>query len=281
MLFVGDSITYSGQYIEIVETWLRLRYPGWKGEVSNAGLPSETVSGLSEDGHAGGQFPRPNLHERLGRLLAAVKPDLVIACYGMNDGIYLDWDDARFMRYRDGIEKLREVVLRTGSSIVHVTPPTFDPPAGTTPAFEYNRVLDRYSEWLVSKRRDGWTVIDLHSHMNQHLAERRSSNPAYRLAPDGVHPTEAGHWVIAQPLLEFFGASERVRQLSGPNELLSGYSQGQPVFGLVKEKQRLMKDAWLTQAGHLRPGMKKGLPLPEARSKEELLNAKIRELLPF
>jgi len=33
-------------------------------EILNLGLPSETVSGLSEPNHAGGAFPRPDLHER-------------------------------------------------------------------------------------------------------------------------------------------------------------------------------------------------------------------------
>ena len=41
-----------------------------KFKVINCGLPSETVSGLSEPDHAGGKFPRPDLHERLGRVLA-------------------------------------------------------------------------------------------------------------------------------------------------------------------------------------------------------------------
>src|SRR5512133_1780233 len=85
ILFLGDSITYSGLYVTYVETFLRLKYPDWNGEIINLGLPSETVSGLSEEGHAGGAFPRPDLKERLDRVLEKTKPDLVIACYGMND----------------------------------------------------------------------------------------------------------------------------------------------------------------------------------------------------
>ena len=56
----------------------------------NLGLPGETVTGLSEPGHP---FPRPNVHERFGRVLAGGKPDLVFACYGMNDGIYYPFSD--------------------------------------------------------------------------------------------------------------------------------------------------------------------------------------------
>ena len=35
------------------------------------------------------KIPRPDLHERLERVLTQTKPDLVFARYGMNDGIYL------------------------------------------------------------------------------------------------------------------------------------------------------------------------------------------------
>src|SRR5882757_7566798 len=106
ILVLGDSITYSVQYVDDLELYLFCRYPGRKFEVINVGLPSETVSGLTEDGHAGGKFPRPDLHERLDRVLAKTKPDLVLACYGMHDGIYLPLDEERYAKFRDGILKL-------------------------------------------------------------------------------------------------------------------------------------------------------------------------------
>ncbi len=87
VVVLGDSIIYGGQYVEFIETWLVTRQPERQLEVINVGLPSETVSGLSEEGHAGGKFPRPDPHERLERALAQTEPDYVIACYGMNCGI--------------------------------------------------------------------------------------------------------------------------------------------------------------------------------------------------
>src|ERR1044072_9164195 len=59
IVFLGDSITYSGQYAELVEAYFVTRFPDRHLELLNLGLPSETVSGLSEEGHAGGKFPRP------------------------------------------------------------------------------------------------------------------------------------------------------------------------------------------------------------------------------
>ena len=35
----------------------------------------------------------------------------------------------------------------------------------------------------------------------------------------------------------------------------------------MQPRQALMNDAWLTAAGHQRPGMSKGLPLPKAEAR--------------
>src|SRR3954466_4938596 len=125
VVFLGDSITYAGGYITYLEAFLRLDDPKLRCEFLDLGLPSETVSGLSEPGHAGGQFPRPDLHERLGRVLEIAKPDLIFACYGMNDGIYYPFGEERFAKFRDGIVRLREKAAAAGAKVVHITPPTF------------------------------------------------------------------------------------------------------------------------------------------------------------
>ena len=95
ILFLGNSITYQGDYITYLETHLKLKHPNNQYQFINVGLSSETVSGLSEPNHAKGRFPRPDLHERLDRILSKVQPDLVFACYGMNDGIYMPFNDER------------------------------------------------------------------------------------------------------------------------------------------------------------------------------------------
>lgn len=123
IVFLGNSITYAGNYITDIEAWFVTHYPLQKIEFINAGLPSETISGLSEDGHAGGKFSLPDLHERLERVLAATKPDPVFACYGMNDGIYLPFDEGRFQKFKDGINWLHDMVVKSGARIVHLTPP--------------------------------------------------------------------------------------------------------------------------------------------------------------
>ena len=63
IIFLGDSITFGGHYVAFFDAWLLTQGLGELPTVIDVGLSSETVSGLSEDGHAGGKFPRPDLAE--------------------------------------------------------------------------------------------------------------------------------------------------------------------------------------------------------------------------
>ena len=272
VVFLGDSITYAGQYVEFIEAYLRTRFPERAIEIIDLGLPSETVSGLSEDGHAGGKFPRPDLHERLGRVLEQSKPDLVVACYGMNCGIYLPFAEERFAKYRDGIVRLRERCTAAGAKVLHVTPPTFDEVKGGKKG--YGSTLDRYAEWLVAQRAQGWDVVDSHTPMNTFLADRRTADAKFFLAGDGVHCNETGHWIIAREILLHLGARD-LANTDGPKAMLAGYPTGEAVLKLVQQRQRMLKDAWLTETKHVRPGMKAGLPLAEAQGKAAELEKQI------
>jgi lysophospholipase L1-like esterase len=289
VVFLGDSITYSGEYIEYVETALRLKYPKLECEFLDLGLPSETLSGLSEPGHAGGQFPRPDLHERLDRLLAKAKPDLIVACYGMNDGIYYPFGGGRFEKYQEGIRFLRERAKSINAKVLHVTPPVFDPvpiksrtlPAGLAeyrqPYEGYDDVLDRYSQWLLSQREQGWDIIDAHGPLKRFLAEKRQAEPQYRLADDGVHINSTGHWLIAQQLMRHWGVPPvEIPGTSDAANAIGAKPRGREILGLVQQKQRLLKDAWLTEIGHKRPGMNRGVSLDDAKLRASEIDAKIQ-----
>jgi lysophospholipase L1-like esterase len=275
VLILGDSITYDGKYVSDIEAYFVTRYPNREIEFINVGLPSETVSGLSEEGHAGGQFPRPDLHERLARVLTQTKPDLVFACYGMNDGIYQPFDEGRFQKFKDGMLWLHEQVTKTGAPILHVSPPVYDGRGRNT---NYNAVLDRYSEWLLGQRAAaGWDVADVHGPMNRVLETRIAADPKFKFANDGVHPDAFGHWIIAQAILEHLGAQD-VANLNSPEEMVANHPHGAELLKLIQQRQAMMKDAWLTATGHKRPGMNKGLPLAEAQSKYAETEHEIHEL---
>ena len=279
IVILGDSITYAGEYVDFIDTYLAARFPEQPIEVLNLGVPSETVSGLSEDGHAGGQFPRPVLEERLDRALAKTKPDLIIACYGMNDGIYLPLSEERFQKFKDGTISLHEKATAAGAKIIHVTPPIFDEVKGGHPG--YGNVLDTYSEWLISQRSTGWDVADLHGPMNRFLAEERARDANYFLAGDGIHPNETGHWIMAKSILSELGAKD-VANFDDSKAMLASLTEGGQLLKLVHQRQRATRDSWLTDIGHKRPGLSKGLPLTNAIAKAAELSAQIHQLVvPF
>ena len=51
---LGDSITQGGTYVSFMDYFLHKALPRRRFEVYPLGLSSETLSGLSEPGHAGG-----------------------------------------------------------------------------------------------------------------------------------------------------------------------------------------------------------------------------------
>lgn len=92
VLFLGDSITHAGFYVSMIDLAIREGGVAPFPEMINLGLPSETVTGLSEPEHP---WPRPNVHERLDRALDAIQPDLVFTY--SNDGVHADADGHRVM----------------------------------------------------------------------------------------------------------------------------------------------------------------------------------------
>jgi lysophospholipase L1-like esterase len=282
IVFLGDSITHGGEYIEFLEAYLRLTNPHAEFDIINLGLPSETVSGLSEPGHAGGQFPRPDLHERLDRVLEKTKPDLIFACYGMNDGIYYPLGEERFAKFREGMLKLRAKAKAAGARVIHLTPPVFDSApikANTLPAgreeyrqpYEgYDDVLDAYSQWLIAQHADGWEVIDIHGTMKAALVERRQREPNFRFAGDGVHAGTEGNWLMTETILGVFKDGSKIWEELSP--------RGPELLKLVRQQQRLRKEAWLNEVGHKRPGMGKGKPVAEAEAEASQIALKIAAL---
>ncbi|WP_146853218.1 SGNH/GDSL hydrolase family protein [Brevifollis gellanilyticus] len=283
IVFLGDSITQGGVYVEIIEAALIAQHPDSSKEIIPLGLSSETVSGLSEDGHAGGKFPRPDLHERLDRVLEKAKPNLVFACYGMNDGIYYPLSPERLKAYQDGMKKLHDKVVATGARIIHLTPPVFDPvpikartlPAGLdkypTPFEGYNQVLDAYSDWLLSMKKEGWEVLDIHGPFNAALAEKRRADPQFTYSKDGIHPGPEGHLIMARAVLDAWDL--KVTADGKPDHV-----NGDAILTAIKKKQGLLRPAWLSHVGHKRPGNAPGLPLPEAESKAVVFDAEARQL---
>jgi lysophospholipase L1-like esterase len=275
VVFLGNSITYTGHYVHQFTTAALLNDLSHELEIINLGLPSETVSGLSEVGHADGAFPRPNLHDRLSRILDTLSPDMVIACYGINDGIYQPFSNHRFDKYVKGMEGLHHEVTRTGAKIIFLTPPVFDPVQDE----EYADVMHRYANWLIQQRSEaGWEVIDIHWPMFEFLAAERALDPSFFLAEDGIHPGELGQWLMARELIKAFNIVD-VNLPDDPDPFFDDHPKGKKVLALFSESLSHSRDYWLFKIGHQRPGLRQPMPEKEYWEYQAKMAKRISEIM--
>lgn len=251
--FLGDSIPYAGQWPALVENALRQTPRFADAEIVNFCLPSETVSGLSEPGHAGGAFPRPCLHDRLDNILKLYHPTVIIACYGMNDGIYMPLDQKRLKAYQKGINLLKKKAEAIKAEIIFVTPPLFRADHPETDTDSYNNVLETFGTWLVDQKKSGWKIIDIRPSLQKDIEQEKQAHPDFVYAGDGVHPAERGHEMIAHAVIDGLSTVW--------NAPLSQDFPDAPARRQLYDNAALYKFAWLSAAGHKRPGIPQGIPI--------------------
>lgn len=280
--FLGDSITDEGTFIAFLDAYFLEHKPNRRLTLINLGVSSETASGLSEPDHP---FPRPCVHERLDRALSETKPDWVVLCYGMNDGIYYPYSGERFAAYQQGILRAVSKIKEAGAKAIVMTPPPFDAesyaaqmlPVGqaaysyAAPYAQYEDVLKRYAEWVLSLEDKVDAVVSIHEPMLELWNQKRKQDPGY-VTGDGIHPGADGHWLIARSLLRVLfnitleQTPQHVRQPSDS-----------ALFTIVMKRHRMLSSAWKEHVGHTNPGKAEALPLALALEKGEALAAEIRE----
>lgn len=230
MFFFGDSITKAGGYVRIIKDALIKQNPTNPPQIHNFGHMSETISGLSEAYHPG---RRPCMLAWIDKVLEE-KPNWVVICYGINDGIYHPFNEKRFAAYKSGIETLIKKVNAVGARLIIITPPPFAAqgpafPAGTDDATRekllakanaeaeaeaekdpnkfgyrtaypyYDQVLARYCKWLLTlDGRDGVSVVDIRTPMLVRIKETHGG--------DAIHPNGTGHAIMAETFLKAWPA---------------------------------------------------------------------------
>jgi lysophospholipase L1-like esterase len=265
VVFLGDSITQAGGYVTFATYYLEKLHPDKDFDILGLGLASETLSGLSEAGHAGGKFPRPCLFERLGRLLEKAKPEVVFACYGINDGIYKELDADRFTAFKKGVTKLIDQCKAAGVKEVYlITPPIYDltPKGGE---FNYDAVMTEYARWETGLKIPGVHVIDLHTAMRQARGLRTAP-----FSRDRVHPGDDGHLLMARTILAALG--EKV-----PDEAVAAIKKD-PRFKLVASKRGLRSSNWMKHIGYTREARVDPRPLGTTEADAAKLQEKIDAL---
>lgn len=318
VVFLGDSITYGGGYVEWIEMAFRVRHPDRECHFWNLGLPSETVSGLSEDGHAGGRFPRPDVLERVDRVLERTQPDYVFTCYGMNCGIYKPLHTGNLDAYLAGYKKLIEKIDHSGAKVIVMTPPPFDPlpiikrvskNGESGPYSGYDSVMQTFSRALIDEFGQKYPVIDINSALTDFVIKRRISDPKFTLSGDGVHLNKLGHFLVFEKVIESLGFSihtpdsgmwipekplftagipfsddERKafdKKYNHTPDLRASQStiDQEKLVKLINKKHSLIKDTWLTYTGHKRPGLRKLEPFEKWMVEIQKVEESVQELL--
>jgi lysophospholipase L1-like esterase len=262
VLWLGDSITQNGRYVSYIEYYLEKKFPSRNFDFISIGLSSETVSGLSEKSHP---FPRPCVIERLQRALVATGPATVVACYGMNDGIYHPKSEERARAFQDGIRFLSDAVQTAEAEFVLLTPSPFEAevvqkktkPATAesfgygTPFVDYDYVLVDYSQWerslSVSEAR---VVVDLHTTLDAALMARRQKDAAFGFTKDGIHPSPLGHLLMAHTFLRALGVRLDPEAEKLDDELAR--VEADPLFKLINERREKRSEGWLSFVGYTR-----------------------------
>ncbi len=249
VLWLGDSITQAGDYITFAEYYLDKQYTSSRFDFVGIGLASETVSCLTENDHP---FPRPCLAERLKRALDLVHPKVVIACYGMNDGIYHPQSPERMTAFQKGIRDLIAAARARSARVILLTPPPFERVAVKTavdenapdfsykaPYEKYDDVLVDYAAWEMTLAAGDVTVIDLHTALK---AYRQS------FTKDGIHPDLSGHLAMTRAILKDL----RVDVPQNPLSVEVSRIQADPLYAVVKAAREKRSQGWLDYVGYTR-----------------------------
>ncbi len=253
VLWVGDSITHQGAYVSFAEYFLEMALPESTFDIIEVGRPSETLSGLSEKTHPG---PRPCVFSRLQRCLEVIKPQIVVACYGMNDGIYHPQSSERLQAFKDGVNRLIRDCHAAGAQVILLSPPPFDAlPLVTlskadapdfsyrTPFEGYDAVLTDYATWEQTiPQNDAWT-IDVHTPLLDYLRKQRLIDPKFSFVADGIHPNLSGNLLMAETIIKQLGL--QTAQIGGDLDHTLADIQADPLFCLIAKQHEIRSEAWL------------------------------------
>jgi lysophospholipase L1-like esterase len=201
LVLIGDSITESNRYSRMLETYLAACKPELEVEVRNVGKGGETAEGFLK---------------RIESECFKYRPTAATICYGMNDAGYLDNNRAGADKFSAASQKIISMLKAAGVRLVLASPGCI----GRLPAWEFvrelNGTLDGINTSLLFMRNEAAALasagqlpfVDHFWNLYRArftAAEKFGSEYAVCGADDGVHPSWAGHVVMAFGLFSALG----------------------------------------------------------------------------
>jgi lysophospholipase L1-like esterase len=207
VVFYGDSITDQRLYTVATEAFVLTRFQQLHVKFVHSGWGGDFVTG------GGGG----TIETRLKRDVFAYHPTVVTIMLGMNDGKYRRFDDDLFTTYRTGYEKILSMIRQDSpdARLTLIEPSPYDD-VTRAPSFTdgYNSVLIRYGAYLrgLSHQTSNSMTADLNAGVVDMLHRAVGADPtvARKIIPDRVHPSWAGHLIMAAELLKAWNAPKLV-----------------------------------------------------------------------
>jgi lysophospholipase L1-like esterase len=191
VVMIGDSITEQHLYSNYVEMWVVTRFPKWKLTFRNTGIGGDTSGG------GNGRFKRDVLD---------YKPTALTVDFGMNDGGYSAFNEARFRNYMNGLQGMADKARAAKIRVAWITPQPLDGgEQGKTALTGYNQTLEKFSAGVekIALKYDGLFVDQFHPYLAV-LDKARAASDTYRRITDGdaVHPGPPGQALMAASILK-------------------------------------------------------------------------------
>ena len=208
--FMGDSITFQGNYTRQVEAYLKSRYPSYNLNFVNTGIggwtapDAETYSGPLPAGLA---------------YVLSIHPDIVTICLGMNDNHYTAYNSTSFTSYTNSMSSIVSQLKAAGIEVALVTPGMVDLSVNAAELAlpidpSYNSVLQTYANWVLTyAASQNIPAFDLHTLMMNADAAAKAAMPGFVMLRDGIHPDMAGGIFYAYGILKALGVPTECREI--------------------------------------------------------------------
>ncbi len=200
IVFLGDSITAAGIFVDELQLYLSCKYPDKEIEVINAGVPGDTASGG---------------FRRLKKDVLAHKPDMVVVAFGMNDvgrNLYAGKEPVDEIQkkqrenaaasYRDNMAKIIDALQQAKIDVVLLAPFPYDE-YGTRPGADKKYAFCN----SVGLENLAWHIYTTYGNKFPIPAVRTALCRLYAFYPerltakDRVHPDRFGHWITANEIV--------------------------------------------------------------------------------
>jgi len=195
---IGDSITEQRRFSVFIEEYLVMCQPAPELKQTQFGWSGETSWGFER---------------RMDNDMLRFHSTVATTCFGMNDGGYSPMNDEKAKRYRDAQTQIVQKLKQGGVRFIVVG----SPGAVDVQTFRnHNRELaEMYNKTLAAERdiakevadKEGVAFADVFDPMVDVMtkAEEKFGKDYHLAGPDGVHPDNNGHLVMAYAFLKGLG----------------------------------------------------------------------------